>query len=214
MKSVLILYFLFLLNGATWARVSDFMVQPVPKRLDTKEELVLLDNQSQFWNERQDTIARNIYFLELASVQPFEHPIKALIRITDEQQYEKYKLAMHAHIAYRLAEEYRRYADLYYKRNIYFFNDEFLKEYLDGYDIAEFYYKSALTYRRRAVDQARLARRIPGELNPNRDQSLIDFDERLRKLIDDPFDFEEIYEKQLRDLKKNRAKVEAMLSRQ
>lgn len=193
-------------------RVHEFMVLPVPKRLDTKEELVLLDNQNLFWNERQDTIARNIYFLELASIQPFEHPIKALIKVESEEQYQKYKLAMHAHIAFRLAEEYRRYADLYYKRNILFYNNEFLKEYLDGYDIAEFYYKSALTYRRRAAEQAQLAVKIRGELNPNRDQSLIDFDQRLYQLTKDPFDFEEIYQKQLAELAQNRAKVQAMIA--
>ena len=183
------------------------MLLPVPKRLDTKEDLIKIDSVTMNLNEKQDAIARNIYFLELALVMPFDHPIKALIRITNETQYQKYQHAVNAHLHERLAQEYRRYADLYYKENIYFFNDDYYKEYLDGYDIAEFYFKGALTYRRRAQEEAQKARAIPGELNPNRDQSLIDFDEKIYKLTQNPYDFEEIFEKLLTELEANRKKV-------
>ncbi|SFB69116.1 hypothetical protein SAMN02745150_00243 [Brevinema andersonii] len=183
------------------------MLLPVPKRLDTKEDLIKIDSVTMNLNEKQDAIARNIYFLELALVMPFDHPIKALIRITNKTQYQKYQHAVNAHLHERLAQEYRRYADLYYKENIYFFNNDYYEKYLDGYDIAEFYFKGALTYRRRAQEEAQKARAIPGELNPNRDQSLIDFDEKIYKLTKNPYDFEEIFEKLLTELEANRKKI-------
>ncbi len=185
-------------------------MQPVPKRLKTKEDLVKIDSQTLNRNDKQSAIARNIYFLELALVMPFDHPIKALIRITDEDQYQKYQHAVTAHINQRLADEYVQYGRLFYKENVYFFNDDFTKEYLDGYDVAEFYFKSALEYRRKAKESAQLARAIFGELNPNRDQSLIDFDQKIYTLTDDPYNFEKKYSRILDELEQNRQKVLAL----
>ncbi|MGL4563217.1 MAG: hypothetical protein ACRCVW_05120 [Brevinema sp.] len=213
MKKVLVFFLLFLSNSA-FARVSDFMIQPVPKRLDTKEDLIKIDSVTLNQNEKQDTLARNIYFLELALVMPFDHPIKALIKVTNDQQYQKYQYAIDAYLNRRLADQYVQYANLFYKENIYFYNNDFFEEYLDGYDIAEFYYKSALIYRRRARDLAQKAKTIHGELNPNRDQSLIDFDQHLNHLTEDPLDFEEIYEKLLMRLQINREKVLALKQKQ
>lgn len=192
-----------------FADVSDFMVQPVPRKLNTKEDLISLDNQSLSQNERQDILARNIYFLELALVMPFANPIKALIRITNETQYQKYQLAIEAHINNRLADQYTQYGLLYYKPNVYFFN-EFYEEYLDGYDIAEFYFKSAFTYRQRAAEIADRARDIPGELNPNKDQTLIDFDQQIYTLTNDPYDYQEIFLKLLEELQENRERILAL----
>jgi len=186
------------------------MVQPVPKRLDTKEDLIKLDSQTLNQNEKQDAIAHNIYFLELALTMPFDHPIKALIHITDEKIYQKYQCALYAHINQRLADEYIQYGTLFNKENIYFYNKDFHEDYLDGYDIAEFYFRSALIYRRRAVEYAQKARKILGELNPNKDQSLIDFDQKIYMLTNDPFDFEEIYQNLLSRLQKNRERILAL----
>ncbi|MGL4389241.1 MAG: hypothetical protein ACRCTJ_07610 [Brevinema sp.] len=186
------------------------MIQPVPKRLDTKEDLIKIDSETLNQNEKQDTLARNIYFLELALVMPFDHPIKALIRIDDEKRYKKYQYAVDAYLNRRLADQYVQYANLFYKENIFFYNDDFWEEYLDGYDIAEFYYKSALTYRRRAQKLAEKASQIHGELNPNRDQSLIDFDQHINHLQEDPLDFEEVYDKLLMRLQINREKLLAL----
>lgn len=189
------------------------MIQPVPKRLDTKEDLIKIDTVTLNQNEKQDALARNIYFLELALVMPFDHPIKALIKVTNEEQYQKYQYAVDAYLHKRLADEYVQYGNLFYKENIFFYNDDFFKEYLDGYDVAEFYYKSALTYRRRARDFAEKARKIKGEINPNRDQSLIDFDQQVYQLTNDPFDFEDIYQKLLMRLQLNREKVLVLQSK-
>lgn len=194
----------------SFASISQWMIQPVPKRLDTKEDLIKLDSRTLNQNERQDAIARNIYFLELALVMPFDHPIKALIRVTDENLYQKYQHAVTAHINQRLADEYVQYGRLFYKENIYFYNDDFFEDYLDGFDIAEFYFKSALTYRRKAKEAAELARSIPGELNPNRDQSLIDFDQKIYTLTDDPYNFEKIYQRILTEVQQNREKILAL----
>ncbi len=193
-----------------YANVSDFMVQAVPKRLNTKEDLLKMDSRTLNQNERQDAIARNIYFLELALAMPFDHPIKALIKVTNEQQYQKYQYAVNAHLNQRLADEYVQYGRLFYKENIYFYNDDFYKEYLDGYEIAEFYFNSALLYRRKAVEEAQKARDIVGELNSNRDQTLIDFDQKIYTITNDPYDFEEIYSKMLDELQQNREKILAL----
>lgn len=186
------------------------MVLPVPKRLDTKEDLIKIDSLTLNQNERQNAIARNIYFLELALTMPFDHPIKALVKVINKEQYQKYQYAVNAHLNQRLADEYVQYARLFYKENIYFYNDDFQKEYLDGYDIAEFYFNSALIYRRKATEEAQKARAIKGELNPNRDQTLIDFDQKVYMLTNDPYDFEEIYTRILDELQQNREKILAL----
>ncbi len=190
--------------------MSQFVMRPVPRKLDTKEDLVKLDIRTMVKNSKQDILARNIYFLELALVMPFDNPIKALIRITDEEQYQKYKLALTAHINLRLADDYVQYGRLYYKENIYFFNDDYYDEYLDGYDIAEFYFKSALIYRQKAAAYAAEARAIQGMLNPNFDQSFIDLDQQIYYLTDNPNDFERIYARRLDELEANRQKVLAL----
>lgn len=187
--------------------VSDYMLLPVPKRLDTKEDLIKMDVQTMYQNERQDTIARNIYLLELALVMPFEDPIKALVRITSKQQYEKYKYAIEAHLHQRLADQYLQYGRLFYKENIYFYTTDYYKEYLLGYDIAEFYFRSARIYRQRAENFAEKARAIFDEINPDRDQCLIDLDQKVYLLTNNPFDFEAVYTMLLEDLEKNRALV-------
>ncbi|MGL4367022.1 MAG: hypothetical protein ACRCTQ_01895 [Brevinemataceae bacterium] len=192
------------------ARVSDFMMLPVPKRLDTKEDLIKIDSRTLDRREQQDALARNIYFLELALAMPFDHPVKALVRITNEQQYQKYKFAVCAHLFQRLADEYVQYGNLFFKENIYFYNNEFYQEYLDGYDISEFYYNAALIYRRKALEQAKLAAKISGELNPNKDQILIDFDQKIYLLIDDPFDFEAVYAGLLKKIENNRNKIRSL----
>lgn len=190
------------------------MLLPVPKRLDTKEDLIKMDVQTMYQNERQDTIARNIYLLELALIMPFEDPIKALVRITSEKQYEKYQYAVEAHLHHRLADEYLQYGRLFYKEKIYFYTTDYYKEYLLGYDIAEFYFRSSRIYRERAENFAQKARDIFYEINPNRDQCLIDLDQKVYLLTDNPYDFEAVYDMLLEDLEKNRTLVQSLHSQQ
>ncbi|MGL5955255.1 MAG: hypothetical protein ACRC0X_01415, partial [Brevinema sp.] len=124
MKLFLILFISLLMHSNVfYSQVSQFMLLPVPKRLDTKEDLIKIDSRTLNQNERQDAIARNIYFLELALVMPFDHPIKALVRVTNDSQYQKYQFAVNAHLNQRLADEYVQYGRLFYKENIYFYND-------------------------------------------------------------------------------------------
>jgi len=138
----------------------EYGFKPMRNKIRYKEEFFRLYNQWLYSD--LDSISRNIYFLELAYVVPFDHPIKALIPITNEIQYERYKNILMMHITLMLAQEYINYGYMYVKENIYFFNKEFKDEYLKGYEIAEFYFECARKYWKEAINYAIAADEIKG----------------------------------------------------
>lgn len=109
-----------------------------------------------------DSVSRNIYFLEMAYISPFDHPIRALTPITNDIQYERYKNLLMMHICALLTKGYIDYGYLYMKEHIYFFNAEYKKDYLDGYDISEYYFNHAKNYWDKTLDYAAGADRIKG----------------------------------------------------
>ncbi len=152
--------FIFLLFSSISGELKDFGFKPLRNKIRYKEEFFRLYNQ---WLYKDlDSISRNIFFLELAYVVPFDHPIRALVPITNELQYERYKNLIMMHITLMLAQEYINYGYMHMKENIYFFNDEFKKEYLEGYDIAEFYFESARKYWKEAIEFATKTDEIKG----------------------------------------------------
>ncbi len=148
MKKTTYLLTLFILLGIfqinSFGDLEDFKFKPLNKRLKYVEDFFRIYNEWLY--EDLDSISRNIYFLELAWVLPFDHPIRALTPISNEIHWQRYKLLIKMHIALLLTKNYLDFGKQFYKDNIYFYSKEYEKELLEGYDIAETYFKSALKW--------------------------------------------------------------------
>lgn len=199
MKKIFLLTFLFI-NLNLFSDFKDFSYKPLREKIKYKEDFFRLYN---VWLYKDlDSISRNIYFLELAYVVNFDHPIRALIPITNEIQYERYKNILMMYITLMLTKEYIDYAYMYVKENIYFYNKEFFKDYFDGYDIAEHYLNCALKYWEEAVDFARIADSIKGyrtELHYMEDQ--------LYRIKINDLNYERIINNLMSRINKNREKI-------
>jgi hypothetical protein len=139
---------------------NDFGFKPMHQKIHYKEDFYRLYNEWLYPDA--DSVSRNIYFLEMATVVPFDHPIRALVPITNDIQYERYKSLLMMHICSLLTKEYIDYGYLYMKEHIYFFNSEYKKDYLGGYDIAEYYFNHAKNYWDKTIDFANRAYNIKG----------------------------------------------------
>ncbi len=199
MKKIFFFIFLFI-NLNLFSDFKDFGYKPLREKIKYKEDFFRLYN---VWLYKDlDSISRNIYFLELAYVVSFDHPIRALIPITNEIQYERYKNILMMYITLMLTKEYIDYAYMYVKENIYFYNEEFFKDYLDGYDIAEHYLNCALKYWEEALNFARIADSIKGyrtELHYMEDQ--------LYRIKTNDLNYEKIINNLMSRINKNREKI-------
>lgn len=183
----------------------DFSFRPLRNKLRYKEDFFRLYNQWLYPD--QDSIGRNVYFLELAYALPFDHPIKALTPITNENQYAKYQSILMMKICQLLTQEYITYGYQYMKEHIYFFNDEFLKEYKEGYDIAEFYFDQAKKYWDQAVDHAKKAASYKGYRT-----GLIAYEDDYNKILTGTTDYYKVLNNLKFRISRNRneiAKLEA-----
>ncbi len=149
-----------LISSISYSGPRDFGYQPMHQKIHYKEDFYRLYNEWLYSDP--DSISRNIYFLEMAEVVPFDNPIKALTPITNDMQYERYKNLLMMHICSLLTKGYIDYGYLYMKEHIYFFNAEYKKDYLDGYDIAEYYFHHAKNYWDKTIEYANSADKIRG----------------------------------------------------
>ena len=134
--------------------------KPMNEPLKTKEDFLKIYNQWLYSD--LDSTSRNIYFLELAYVAGYNHPIQALTTITNEIQFDRYKYLLQMHICTLLTQEYINYGYFFVKEHVYFYNQEFKTNYLNGYDVAEFYFNGARKYWNEAVSNAQFADSIKG----------------------------------------------------
>jgi hypothetical protein len=204
-KTCLCLVLMFAAFALSFADAKDFSFHPLRSKLRYKEDFFHLYNQWLYPDT--DSVGRNVYFLELAYALPFDHPIKALTPITNENQYGRYQAILMMKICWLLTQEYINYGYLYMKEHIYFFNDEFLKEYKDGYDIAEFYFDQAGKYWDQAVDYAKKADSFRGYRT-----GLIAYEDDVRKILDGVTDYYKVVRNLKSRISRNRndiAKIEA-----
>lgn len=100
--------------------------------------------------------AENIYYLETALKRPFVNPLNALAVIKDEGEWERYRLLFRMHVNLKLIEQYRLLAVKYDKFDAYFYNYPWKQENLKSLQMAEQYYKDALYYWDRVIEQVDL----------------------------------------------------------
>ncbi|MGC8765326.1 MAG: hypothetical protein ACP5QT_05515 [Brevinematia bacterium] len=197
---IFILLFSFFFEGFLYSDLKEYVFKPLRNKIRYKEEFFRLYNE---WLYKDlDSTSRNIYFLELAYVVPFDHPIRALVPITNEVQYERYKNLLMMHITLMLTKEYINYGYMYMKENIYFFNDEFKKEYLMGYDIAEFYFESARKYWKEAINFAIMADEVKGYRIP-----LEYIEDELYRIKTMDLNYDKVIDNLIERINRNREKI-------
>jgi len=203
-KSILVILLLFSYSMII-ADLKDFGFKPMHQKIRYKEDFFRLYNQWLYAD--LDSVSRNIYFLELAYVVPFDHPIKALTPITNEQQYERYKNLLMMHICRLLTQEYINYGYMYMKENIYFYNEEFIKEYLDGYEIAEYYFNHARSYWEQAIKYAEDADTLW-----EHKIDLLFLEDELYKIKMGDLDYYKVVSNLMERIQKNRKRIESLSS--
>jgi hypothetical protein len=169
------------------------------------EDFYLLYGLKQYYNE--NTLRRNIDRLSTALQCKFRHPSQALIQVTSEDEYLKYRNLMFMHINMLLLRDHLKIAARYDKRNIYFYSVDFAKDIRDSLDIAEKYYRDALPYWHEALKYARKA----SEIKITTDMGTVET-ERYN-IIKGNTDFEKIIDTHITKVKKKRLQLDNMIAR-
>lgn len=109
---------------------------------------------------RENALRRNINRLEVALTRKFRHPSQALVKVSTEKEYLKYRRLMFMHLNYLIMKNYLKIAARYDKRKLYFYNLDFSKEIRESLDIADKYYLKSLEYWKKTKKYAKMASRV------------------------------------------------------
>lgn len=148
-------------KGKTHTPFSDYIpkvrlhYKTVPHYLEDYYELY---GMKLYYNE--NTLRKNISRLKTALACKFRHPSMALVKVTTEEEYRKYRNLMFMHINILIMRSHLKIGARYDKRRIYFFNLDYAKEISESLDIARQYYKESLPYWEKAQQYARKASEI------------------------------------------------------
>ncbi len=122
------------------------------------EDYYLLYGMQQHYDE--NSLRMNILRLKTALNCKFRHPSEALIKITDEKEYYKYRNLMYMHINVLILRNYLKIAVRYDKRNIYFYDNDFAEHLKVSLQTAEELYLEAMPYWREAERYAKRASEV------------------------------------------------------
>ena len=150
--------------------------------------------------------AENIYYLETALKRPLVNPLNALGVIKNEDDWERYRLLFTMHLNLKLIEQYRLLALKFDKFEAYFYNYPWKQENLKSLQMAEIYYKDALYYWDRVLEQVEL-------LDDNKYiyiEGLEYWEDELFRIRSGELDYDEFINDDLSRLYEVRAAFEAM----
>ena len=182
----------------------------IPKRLHKwhpkhVEDFFLLYSLRQIYDEQ--SLLRNIHFLQIALKKRFRHPRNALILVKNPKEYHKYRLLIFMHLHLKIMRSYLKLGAQFDKRHLYFYNLDFAEELDESFKIAEFYYKKALPYWKEARELAREASQYSFELD-------LDTLESIRyDIIKKEIDFDRYIANHLSRLKTKQEAVKAAKNR-
>ncbi|MCX8029013.1 MAG: hypothetical protein N2712_03360 [Brevinematales bacterium] len=191
--------------GNIFSDSDDFKFKAINKRLKYVEDFFKIYNEWLY--QDLDNISRNIYFLELAWVLPFDHPIRAMTPISNEMHWQRYKLLVKTHIALLLTKNYLDFGKQFYKDNIHFYSKEYEKELLEGYDIAETYFKSALGWFEIAKRYAKLVSKFDSQVYAT---TLYYMEDEYRKLLNGEIYYDVTIKRLLKKISLNREKLKRL----
>ncbi|MDR1786750.1 MAG: hypothetical protein LBR23_09880 [Spirochaetaceae bacterium] len=93
-----------------------------------------------------EDVIENIYWLEKAAKADFCNPQKALAKIENEAEWEKYRYLFMLHVNLKLIEQHLRLGRVFDKRVAHFYDAPWKAEYLRQLDRAEECYRLGLAY--------------------------------------------------------------------
>ncbi|MBI9108921.1 MAG: hypothetical protein JEZ04_19415 [Spirochaetales bacterium] len=150
--------------------------------------------------------AENIYYLENALKRPFVNPLNAIGLIKNEKQWERYRRLFYLHVNLKLIEQYRLLAVKYDKFDAYFFNYPWKQENLRSLQMAELYYKDALYYWDRVLEQVEAMAELPYLYI----EGIEYWEDELMRIKSGQLDYEEFIGDDLKRLYEVRDKFEKM----
>lgn len=98
------------------------------------------------YQQYPDDCMENIYWLEQAVRADFCNPQFASVKITNENQWEKYRYLFQMHLNLKLIEQHIRLARTYDKKALYFYDAPWKDEYKRNLEKAQNCYKAGLYY--------------------------------------------------------------------
>lgn len=98
------------------------------------------------YNQYPDDTMENIYWLERAVEADFANPLYALGRISDKEDWEKYRYLFMMHLNLKLVEQHLRLGSKWDKQVAYFYNAPWKEQNLESLETAETCYNTALYY--------------------------------------------------------------------
>jgi hypothetical protein len=150
--------------------------------------------------------AENIYYLENALKRPFVNPLNAIGLIKNEKEWERYRNLFTLHVNLKLIEQYRLLAVKFDKFDAYFFNYPWKQENLKSLQMAELYYKDALYYWDRVLEQVKTLEELPYLYI----EGIEYWEEELLRIKSGDLDYQEFIGNDLSRLYEVRKKFEAM----
>ena len=110
-------------------------------------------------------LKEGIYFLHQALSHKFRHPSDALCKITNPNEYHKYRLLMFMHINQLIMRLFLRLGAQYDKSELYFYDLDFTDGLERSFLIAQSYYKQAIPFWKKTIYYAKKAHAYPFELD-------------------------------------------------
>jgi len=98
------------------------------------------------YHQYPDDTMENIYWLERAVEADFANPLYALGKITDEEDWEKYRYLFMMHLNLKLVEQHLRLGSKWDKQVAYFYNAPWKEQNIESLQTAETCYNAALYY--------------------------------------------------------------------
>jgi len=191
--TILILVFLILIPNISYGR-----------RLYYAEEFYLY--VLNLYHTNPD-LERNIRFMQWALKAPFDNPVRSLALIKTASDFERYKSLFRMHVNLLIIDSYLKLARRYDKEYIYFFNLWYAEKLKKSFEIAKYYYQTALNYWDEAKKYADQAYKTQGRIN------LDEWEDDLYLIKNQDLNYEKIINEELKKLEKRIAIVNDYLEK-
>lgn len=155
-----------------------------------------------------DDCMENIYWLEQAIRADFCNPLFAMAKITDEEQYEKYRYLVMMHSNLKIIEQYMRLGRIYDKKAICFYDSPWKDEYLSNLEKTKACYETGYYYWKEACLWAEKAN--IGKFKFLFITELQNWEDERERIFTGELDYKTILDRELKRVNSNIKKLESM----
>ena len=152
-----------------------------------------------------DSLERNIRFMQWALVAPFDNPVRSLAVIENENDWVRYKTLFRMHINLLIIDSCLQLARRFDKEHLFFFNLWYAEQLQESFLISRYYYETALRYWDEAGRYAQEAQKLPGRI------SIDEWEDDLFLIREGELDYKEIIEQHMGRLDSKLEAVERYL---